>query len=175
MKLLKAVFHTLFFLVLVAAGLIILSFGHIPGGYRSYVVLSGSMLPMIAPGSLIIVQPKEEYRIGDVVTRATSNPKVTITHRIVEAAEGKFRTKGDANLAADGELFGEQDILGAVRWMIPGVGRIVNYAQTKQGFIVMIVIPSTLIVLEEVISIIGAVRAKRRHKEYSKLDRLKVL
>lgn len=177
MKFFKAVFHTFLILLLLLAGLVMLSFGNIPGGYKSFVVLSGSMMPAIAPGSLIIVKPEREYGVRDVVTRSTKHAKTTITHRIIEKTmvdgETRFRTQGDANLTADAELVAPQEILGRVQWIVPGVGKVVNYAQTKPGFLVMVLVPSMLIILEEIINIIEALKKKRKKK--GSLDHLKVL
>ena len=62
-------------------------------GFGSFVVLSGSMEPMIQTGSLIYVQETDDYSQGDIITFTVGEE--TVTHRIVgETSEG-FITKGE--------------------------------------------------------------------------------
>lgn len=166
MKFFKTIFHTFLIGLLLLAGIVMLSFGDIPGGYRSYVVLSGSMMPAIEAGSLIVTRQEKEYHVRDIVTRSTPNGGVTITHRIIEKTEEngetRFRTQGDANLSADAEFIPPRDIVGKVQWIIPGVGKVVSYAKTKQGFLLMVLIPSALIILEETVNIVEIIRKRRK-------------
>lgn len=179
MRTLALCFHTFLAGLLLLAAIIMFSFWQAPGGYRSFVVLSGSMVPAIAPGSLIVVRPATAYQVGDIVTRTTSDPAVTITHRIIEvtdvSGERRFRTQGDANLTADAEWVPEGSLLGRVQWTIPALGKVVSYAKTKQGFLLMVVVPSVLIIIEEAISIVATLKARRRMRRTPSLDHLKVL
>lgn len=156
----------LFLLVLlILAAAILSSFVHLPGGYKSYVVLTGSMAPAIQPGSLIVVRAAGQYAVSDIITRSTSDPKVTVTHRIIEiVATGdgvQYRTKGDANGMADGDLVSNGEILGRTVWTLPRVGTIISYAKTKQGFLLMVLVPSVLVIIEEIMNIAVAVQKRR--------------
>lgn len=123
------------------------------GGIRMFSVLSGSMEPTIHTGSAIFDLPAGSYDVGDIVTRTTRNPGVTVTHRIVEKAiiDGKtvYHTKGDANNVADEEDVDESSFVGKVTFSVPWFGRVIGFAQTKEGFILVVVVPAVIIVYEE--------------------------
>lgn len=137
------------FLILIA-----ITFLPIKGNYRVYTVQSGSMEPTIHTGSLIFVKPFLSYDVDDIVTRATDDPKVTITHRIVsKKEEGRkimFETKGDANEDSDSEMVNQDKIVGKEIFTLPYIGYPVGYARTMPGFILLIVIPAVIIIYEEI-------------------------
>src|SRR2546421_3557262 len=80
-------------------------------GYGRYVVTGGSMSGAYPRGSLVFDEevPTASLRAGDVITYRPppgAGPRGLVTHRIVwtgRAPDGAraFRTKGDANAAAD--------------------------------------------------------------------------
>jgi len=125
----------------------------ISGNFKLLVVQSGSMEPAIHTGSLIVVRSLADYNVGDIITRKTEEPKVTITHRIFskEELDGEmvFETKGDANNAPDFGKFTFDKIIGKEISVLPYAGYLVNYAKTVPGLILLIVIPAVLIVYDE--------------------------
>ncbi len=139
--------------MVILGALIILSLLPIPGKYRIYVVQSGSMEPTIRTGSLIFVKPQSGYATGDIVTWRPISGRTTVTHRIVETKErdGRtvFFTKGDANEARD-EAMQEQQIVGKTLFSLPYLGYPVNLAKTRAGFLLLVILPAFLIVLDEV-------------------------
>lgn len=146
-------------------------FGGQARNYKVYTVQSGSMEPAIRTGSLIFVKPAEDYEIGNIVTRKTEDPKVTVTHRIVEKSEKNgeifFETKGDANNAPDGEKILTGDIIGKMIWGLPFLGYAVSYAKTTQGLILLIIIPAVIIIYDEIGKIkkeFGEILEKRKRK-----------
>lgn len=148
------VFLLILILILFAVAL---SFIPIPGNYHIYSVMSGSMEPRIKTGSVVFVKPLQQYRKDDVVTVKTLDPKVTITHQIVEEKKVKgqtaFVTRGIANNVSDLELRYEKDIIGKVFFMIPWLGYPISYSKTTQGLILLIIIPSTIIIYSELLTI----------------------
>lgn len=76
-------------------------------GYRPQPVLSGSMEPLMATGSMIVVKrvPAETVRVGDVITFQKPGSTDLLTHRVVkidlDQGQRIYTTKGDANEAAD--------------------------------------------------------------------------
>jgi signal peptidase len=149
-----------------------------PGGYRFFVVQSGSMEPKIKTGSVVLVAPSSEYKVGEVITYKI-NPnanlkdvKSTITHRIIEVQddEGRktFKTKGDANQSPDLEMATQNSVLGKVRFSIPYAGYAIAFTKTQTGFFVLIVIPATIIVYGELQTIKNEIRKlleKRRSEK----------
>ena len=126
------------------------------------------MEPQIHTGSLIFIKPAGEYNVGDIVTKTTEEKDVTVTHRIIEKEmiDGKviFATKGDANNVADNEKFSQEKIVGKVFLNIPYLGYAVNFAKTKQGLILIIIIPAVIIIFEELVKIKDEVVRMRRER-----------
>jgi signal peptidase I len=100
--------------LLIAAGILFGLFlvGPALMGWERYVIVSGSMTGTYDRGSLVFdeVVPTKSLKVGDVITYkppANSGPKGLVTHRIVKifrdpkTHERVYRTKGDANPAAD--------------------------------------------------------------------------
>jgi signal peptidase len=104
---------TVFLLVCLGLGLVMLAPAAL--GYQRYVITSGSMTGTYDRGSIVFshVVPIESLRVGDVITYAPpagAGPRGLVTHRLAERrrrADGRleFRTKGDANPAADPWVF----------------------------------------------------------------------
>jgi len=152
-------------IVILAAVAAITAFSVIPGpkGLRFFVVLSGSMEPKIHTASVVLVASQDKYKKDDVIT-FLANPKAklkdanaTVTHRVVNVKddEGRriYETKGDANNAPDRETVAQSSILGKVMFSIPYLGKLIAFTKTQTGFILFIVIPSTLIIYSELTSI----------------------
>ena len=146
---------TILFLAVIA--LLLISSFSIPGiPLDARVVQTGSMEPAIKTGSVVFIWPADVYTEGDVITfqRAESKLEAPITHRIISVSvtEGEyvFRTKGDANSAADAESVEESEVFGKVRANVPYLGYALEAARTPWGFAVLIIVPALLIVFEEV-------------------------
>lgn len=145
-------------LVVIALG-VTMSALDVPGGVKLFTVQSGSMEPVVKTGSVVIVKPQNEYYQGDIITfKDVEKPKVTITHRINSVVEGDsgerlFETKGDANEGADLDKTSKENVLGKVVFNVPYLGYPVAFAKTQTGFIVLIIIPATLLVYGELMNI----------------------
>lgn len=169
-KTFKIILNTILFLFIGIGVLVAFSFIPFPGNYKVFTVQSGSMEPAIKTGSVIFVKPSASYATGDIVTRRTLDPKVTVTHRIVEEAaddtgQAVFKTKGDANDAADAEFVSPESIIGKTVFSFPFLGYPVSYAKTQQGLIVLIVIPAVIIIYDEIHKISAEIRKKIKHKK----------
>ena len=181
----KVIFRSIYrslltFLFLVAIGLVI-SYFQLPGGLRTFFVLSGSMSPKIPTGSLIFVRPSSDnvYNVGDVVTykslaeKDNPRPEFTTTHRIIQIddrpTEGKiYITKGDANDAKDWQGVQPDLVLGKVVFHLPFLGSFIAFARTKEGLVLLIIIPATILIFSEITSIREEIRkliTKRNHPD----------
>lgn len=102
--------------------------GHSLFGFRSYIVVTGSMSPAFDAGSFILVREKlpNELDIGDVISYTVSDGKTVLTHRIVEKndVDGQlsFITKGDANNANDDRPVAPESVLGKVVLSVNYIG-----------------------------------------------------
>lgn len=170
----KVLYGFIFAFLIIVAGVIAISAFKIPGNYKLLVVQSGSMEPVIKQGAIVVVKPVGEYKIGDIITvREPANPKVSLTHRIAEIKEidGKmfYVTKGDANDSPDTEERPEENVLGKVIFSVPYLGYLVGFAKTRDGLIFMVIIPATLIIYSELISIKNETKKLLKERKKRKL------
>jgi len=77
-------------------------------GFRTYAITGGSMEGTIGRGALIVdrIVPVSSLQVGDVITYRPPGRSDLVTHRIISidtetSAQTLFRTRGDANEAAD--------------------------------------------------------------------------
>jgi signal peptidase I len=117
-------------------------------GFRSLVVLTGSMEPNLPVGSVLYVQKQPSYNKGDVIAFQSGN--VNITHRILEVETKNnqlfYKTKGDANNASDLDLVSSESVLGKQSFYIPFLGRLILFIKTVPGFLLMVVLPTLIYV-----------------------------
>src|ERR1035437_9985037 len=100
-KLFKILYTAFYVAIIVIVGLLLFALFPIKGNYQIKIVKSGSMEPSIKTGSIVIIKPEAQYKIGDVVTFGKdTKTDIPTTHRIVSnrAVDGviMFTTKGDA-------------------------------------------------------------------------------
>jgi len=96
-------------------------------GFTNAVVLSGSMEPAISVNDMVVIQAKDSYEAGDVISFQSGD--VLVTHRIVEKTEHGYITKGDANNTNDDEVPAAQ-VVGKVVVAIPCIGNLILALQT---------------------------------------------
>lgn len=143
-------------IILVAA---LLAFGAlataIVSGLKPAVVKTGSMRPLLRPGTLILVKPTpaSQLRIGDVITftHPDKPSKGLVTHRIVkiqrENGQLVFRTQGDANDAPDTWRLKLRKDAGRLKFHVHEVGRLSFLVRTKQGYLALLGIPVLILSL----------------------------
>ena len=171
MKILGYITYTFFTIILVAvAGLFTLSLVPIPGNVEVKIVKSGSMEPNIHTGSVVVIKPKAEYSIGEVITfGADTKSDIPTTHRIAKVStEGgvtTFTTKGDANEDIDPNPVTSGEVIGEVVYTIPYAGYVLDFAKKPLGFALLIVVPAASIVLDELLAIGREVMKMRRRKK----------
>jgi signal peptidase len=136
------------FASLVVAAIIALAVGltlvpAVAGGH-TLTVLSGSMVPRLPVGSVVVDKPVQasSLRVGDIVTYRTKSddpafPNALVTHRIVAKKPGAhgpvFTTKGDANNTADRDPVQASQIRGKLWYDVPYIGTARNFLTTKAG------------------------------------------
>jgi signal peptidase I len=177
-KISKVVYYLFLAGITVLALLLAVAVLPIPGNYRVLTVLSGSMEPVIHTGSVVIVVPRKDYKIGEVVTFGGNGAmNIPTTHRIkdVQIAGGKYFyvTKGDANNTEDENKVAQSEIKGSVLISIPYLGFAVNFIKQPIGFLLVIAIPAVLIILEEVKKIRKEVKRKQENNNINYKDKLK--
>jgi signal peptidase I, archaeal type len=140
-------------------------------GYEIKVVLSGSMEPGIHTGSIITIKPggdMSRFQVGDIVTYKDSEDRL-ITHRVVEVERknGKqiYTTKGDNNPTADVNPVPADRIVGQYSGLtIPYVGYGMNYANSKMGSLMLLLVPGLLLILYSIMTIWKAISELEKKK-----------
>jgi signal peptidase I len=114
-------------LVFILFSFSILSF---QGSIKARVVLTGSMVPVINPGDIILTTPPSNItpKIGSIVAyvgrRFDGTAVGVFSHRIIGGnAQTGFIVKGDANPAPDIQKPTIPDITGVVIFVIPLIGK----------------------------------------------------
>lgn len=149
-------------------------------GQRAYVVRSGSMGPKISVGSMVFDKKSSIYKIGDVITFKRAGFSDPVTHRIVKitkSTDGQpvYTVKGDANTATDSQTVNPNDIIGKVGYSIPYIGYADVFIKSLPGLLICILLPATLIVYHEILSIAKEVTALKSAKTKSKGRRAKTI
>jgi len=123
------------------------------------------MSPQIDAGDLVVTQSADadDLSKGEIITfqRPTDGGSTRVTHRIVaveQTSDGvRYRTKGDASETADQQLVPPAQVEGGVRFTVPLIGRLVRFAGTDSGLVVFVIVPSVVLVLNELYTLYAAV------------------
>ena len=124
-------------------------------GMQTYAVLSGSMEPAYPTGALLYVRKVDPADIqpGQVITFLLDEHTVA-THRVVEvipdpeeAGIYRYRTKGDANEAADAGLVHCKNVLGTPVACVPYLGYVITWIQNPPGTYIAISAAAVLLLL----------------------------
>ena len=113
-------------------------------GHTVFEVQTGSMGEIIEPGDWIVVKKNNNIKLDDIVTFEQNGEY--ITHRVIEAYNGTYVTKGDANTAKDSPISKDQ-IVGKVVKIIPNFGAL---RKTIFNPVVLITLIITLFFLNQV-------------------------
>lgn len=143
-------------------------------GYEIKTVLSGSMEPVFHTGSVIAIEPIKNgisFKPGEVITFKLKNGTL-VTHRIVEITETSgqavYKTKGDANYAADQGIVLPQNIIGKYTgFTIPYVGYVASFASSKTGSALFLISAGIALLLYASISIIVGIRGMNASTNHS--------
>ncbi len=121
-------------------------------GFRSLTVMSGSMVPTLRVGDVVVVQQisPTAARIGDVVTfRDPADPTRLLTHRVrkIEISDGvvRFVTKGDANTSVESWKVPASGTIGRVVYHVPWIGYALFWIRGRIGRLLLLVIPALLL------------------------------
>lgn len=170
MKLFKIIYYIFLAFIGAVALLLIVSVLPIPGNYKLMIVQSGSMTPAVKMGSIVMVKPMNDYKIGDVISFGeVTRIKSPTTHRIydikVTGGEPSYITKGDANNAPDIREITKRDILGKVLFSVPYFGYAVDFAKKPLGFALIIIVPAMIIIFDEAKKIYEEIKKKTVKKK----------
>ena len=143
-------------------------------GYSVLKVETGSMEPTLHVGDFIIVKSCDpsELKVRDIISFYSEDESIKgmlVTHRITEIRrDGTFVTKGDANPVSDSVTVSRDKILGVYVRKSGVYMWLGSFADTNKLFMLMVLIPLTLICLFEMRSVIKI--GKQAHEELSEED-----
>ena len=145
---------------------------------KIYIVESGSMEPAVKVGGVVVVSPDSLYSHGDIVSYdLNGNGKNIVTHRIFSkqfpngiTGEPLYTMKGDANKDFDPINITNSNIIGKVRLTIPYLGYLASYAKKPWGFILLVIVPATILIYEELKTLFGEAK-KGAKKALNKFNR----
>ena len=104
-------------------------------GYEIFTVISGSMEPTLPVDSLVYVEKAapEEILPGEIVAFWENGEAVT--HRVTEnrRTDSSFITRGDANDMEDIEPVSYLNVIGRVKYHVPGLGMLMLYYVSAEG------------------------------------------
>ena len=149
-----------------------------PPLYGAYVIISPSMTPVIKVQDAIVIKRVDEYKIGDVCTYLSKDPRyfgIMITHRIIgtdvnENGEKVYVFKGDANYSADQMSVSKDQIYGKVIMKVPKIGYIQYFLSSAYGWIIAIVIPCVGIITFDIIKLVKNSKLMKRRKRRGELS-----
>lgn len=118
-------------------------------GYRCYLIMSGSMEPIIGISDLVITKETDNLNEGDII--AFYNKGSITVHRIIETStqengESLYQTKGDNNNSADSDLVKKSQVKGEVVCKIPKVGDAIIFLK-KHLIIILILTLGILLII----------------------------
>ena len=142
------------------------------GGFQILKVVSGSMEPAIHTGSVIVMREIDptQLKIGDIVTfRSVDYDSQLITHRISKientAMNGLiFTTRGDANDVDDITPLPASQVKGTEVFTIPLLGYVLNFIQSREGLLLLIIVPGILLAVYEIKQIRKNVQGLKKKK-----------
>jgi len=144
-----------------------------PPLYQAYVIISQSMEPTIHVQDAIVTKRMDDYKIGDVCTYLSKNPRyfgIMITHRIVgtdinASGEKVYKFKGDNNYSADDLAVSKDQIYGKVVMRIPKIGYVQYFLSNAYGWIIAIVIPCVGIITLDIIKLVKTTSSNKRRRK----------
>lgn len=171
-KIISSMITAILFISLVGMAILVISSKASGGepqafGYQLKTVLSGSMEPTFLTGSIIAVSPLEgderkNLKEGDVITFVDSKERL-ITHRIIGVKTSgehvMYETKGDNNNGADLEPVLSDNVQAVYSgFTIPYVGYFIDFAQSKEGSAILLIVPGLFLIAYAAFSIYQGLR-----------------
>jgi signal peptidase len=134
------------------------------------IVGGGSMEPTIPFGSVAVMRAIDgrDVEPGMIIKFRAENGRM-VTHRAmsIDPATGNITTRGDNNPSDDLRPVRPQQVEARYLFNVPRVGSFMHWASSREGIMVFVLVPGTLIIAGEVVSIARTVRDERRKKRSS--------
>ncbi len=144
--------------------------------FSVYTIVSQSMEPTINVYDVIVntkIDDINDVKVNDVITYISTwnvTYGMTITHRVVgtrKLDDGStcLVTRGDNNTGEDQGCVKEGNVIGVVKAVIPGLGKIQSFLSSGFGWLLVVVIPALYIIVRDILKIIKMAKNKDNKKE----------
>ena len=113
---------------------------------KIFIATSNSMQPTFKTGDVLLVKSQEHYFIGDNISFKV-NQSTIVTHKIKQIIKHDslndqenhslvkqttfFLTQGDANKSEDSQLVNQEEVIGKVFMIVPKIGYLIIFLQSK--------------------------------------------
>jgi signal peptidase I len=128
------------------------------------VVRGGSMEPAIHLGSAVVVDRSDRVPVVGAIAMFEDPGSGTVTHRVVQVADGIFETKGDANASADITRRPISAMIGTIRFSVPYLGYLLYVLRQPAVFFVLLITAGALLMVSPIRTIRDEVRTIRRRR-----------
>ncbi len=119
-------------------------------GYTSASITSGSMMPTLRIGDVVIAvdHGDDEIAPGTIVVYEDPRKHDLVTHRVVSVnPDGSYITKGDVNGVNDPKPIPAANIRGKAQWIVPFVGLLRIWAAQGQWTLLILTVAATAMAL----------------------------
>lgn len=147
-KIINVIEYIIVFIVIFINAFLIFQSIHNPNktpsifGKKAFVIISGSMIPEINIGDVVLINNTDNVNIGDII--AFRRDSTVIVHRIVKEmninGEIMYQTKGDNNNVEDKELVGKSTIEGVFIGKIPYIGKALMWMYNHLSIVILILV-----------------------------------
>lgn len=116
-------------------------------GKSLLVIATPSMSGSIEAGDAIIIEKKDSYEVGDIITYFPVGENTSVTHRLVRIEGDKYYTKGDANPSEDPDPVYFSQIAGKVTGRIRNIGILIEWLRSWQGIAFLVAVAAVVIAI----------------------------
>lgn len=111
-------------------------------GKKAFVIVSGSMIPEIQIGDVVIINDTTNVKINDII--AFRKGSTVVVHRVVDemviGGEVMYQTKGDNNNMPDVELVKISNIEGVYSAKIPFIGKALMFLYNNLTIVIIVIV-----------------------------------
>lgn len=142
-------------------------------GATPYTILTGSMVPNLPPGTVVVDRTTafSAIRNGDIVTyQLRSGDPEVVTHRVIAKnveSDGTptLTTKGDANPTADFAPVVAKQVRGVVWYAVPYIGYVGAFGGSDQRALAARIVGGLLLLYAAWVLITAGARRRRRNRD----------
>ena len=146
-------------------------------GFGIYTVISGSMVPTLEVGDVIIIKKvdnESDLKKGDIITfigRGDFAGKI-VTHRIISEGveDGKITTCGDANYGIADKPIEYEDVLGKYVRTSVVLTLLYKAFRSKIGFGLIVFIPLLFLLVVQIFNFVRALKMKEDETQNADLS-----